>query len=333
VASLRLAVDAMSGDHGLRSSIPATVSALNLNSDLHILLVGDKPSITLALAGEKFDSSRLSVQHAPDVVAMDDQPSRTLRTRKSSSMYLALELLRDGQVSAVVSAGNTGALVAMSCVVLKRLPGIKRPAICAPVPALNGYTYLLDLGANIDCDAQQLHQFAQMGSALCRVLDGRAAPRLALLNIGSELTKGTAAVRDAAVRIAADAKLNYCGFVEGGDLFSADVDVVVCDGFAGNVALKVCEGTASFIASQLRARFKKTVYGMLVGFLARPIIAAFQRDINPDRYNGAALLGLNGVVIKAHGGSAALGFQSAIRQAASAVRYDLQAQIEKQLEI
>ncbi len=332
MASLRLAVDAMSGDHGLRSSIPATVNALNLNSALHILLVGDEPAITLALASEKFDSTRLSVHHAPDVVAMDDQPSRTLRSKKKSSMYIALELLRDGIVSAVVSAGNTGALVAMSCVVLTRLPGIKRPAICAPVPAVNGHTFLLDLGANVECDAQQLHHFAQMGSALCRVLDGSESPRVGLLNIGSELTKGTATIRDAAELISADSRLNYCGFIEGGDLFSADVDVVVCDGFAGNVALKVCEGTASFIASQLRARFKKNLYGMFVGLLARPVITAFQRDINPDRYNGAALLGLNGIVVKTHGSSGAQGFQSAIRQAARAVRNDLQAQIEKQLE-
>ena len=160
MASLRLAVDAMSGDHGLRSSIPATVNARNLNSALHILLVGDAPAITLALPSEKFDSTRLSVHHAPDVVAMDDQPSRTLRSKKNSSMYIALELLRDGIVSAVVSAGNTGALVAMSCVVLTRLPGIKRPAICAPVPAVNGHTFMLDLGANVECDAQQLHHFA-----------------------------------------------------------------------------------------------------------------------------------------------------------------------------
>ncbi|WP_373095591.1 phosphate acyltransferase PlsX [Zhongshania sp.] len=333
MASLRLAVDAMSGDHGLRSSIPATVYALNHNSALHILLVGDEPSILLALASEKYDPQRLAIHHAPDIVAMDDQPSRTLRSKKKSSMYQALELLRDGAVSAVVSAGNTGALVAMSCVVLERLPGIKRPAICAPVPAQNGHTYVLDLGANVECNAEQLHQFAQMGSALCRVLGGSEMPRIGLLNVGSELTKGTTEVRDAAELLASDTGLNYIGFVEGGDIFSADVDVVVCDGFAGNVALKVCEGTASFIANELRARFKKTFYGMLVGLLARPLINAFQRDINPDRYNGAALLGLNGVVVKSHGSSGTAGFQSAIRQAARAVDHDLQAQIEKQLEI
>lgn len=321
----------MSGDHGLRSSIPASVNALNLNSALHIVLVGDEPTIELSLVGKKYDPQRLSIHHAPDVVTMDDKPSRALRNKKNSSMYCALELLRDGKVAAVVSAGNTGALVAMSCVVLERLPGIKRPAICAPVPAHGGHTYLLDLGASVECDAAQLYQFAVMGSALCRVLDRREAPRVALLNIGSELIKGTVAIREAADLIAADSGLNYQGFAEGGDIFSADVDVVVCDGFAGNVALKVCEGTAKFIASTLRARFKKTLYGILIGLLSRPIMAAFQRDINPERYNGAALLGLRGVVIKSHGGSGVESFESAIKQAARALSLDLQSQIEQQL--
>jgi glycerol-3-phosphate acyltransferase PlsX len=331
VASLRLAVDAMSGDHGLHSSIPASVNALNENSELHLVLVGDRIAIAAALAEFRYDSSRLSVHHAPDVVAMDDEPASTLRHKKNSSMYIALQLLRDGDVAGVVCAGNTGALVAMSCVLLERLPGIRRPAICAPIPAEGGYTLMLDLGANVECSAQQLHQFAVMGASLSKLIDDRVSPRVGLLNIGAELMKGTVEVREAAELLKADVSLNYIGYIEGGDIFSDHVDVVVCDGFTGNVALKVCEGTANFIGQQLTLSFKRTLYGLLAGVLVKPLLSAFQRQIDPERYNGAALLGLNGVVVKSHGGSGPASFQSAIRQAARAVRTKLPEQIAEQL--
>ncbi|WP_339674528.1 phosphate acyltransferase PlsX [uncultured Zhongshania sp.] len=330
-SQLRLAVDAMSGDHGLRSSISASLNALNQNSALHICLVGDEAAIRSALLASNYDSARLSICHSPDVVAMDDLPSKALRYKKQSSMYRALELLRDGNVAGVVSAGNTGALVAMGCIILDRLPGVRRPAICAPVPAKNGYTLMLDLGANIECDAEHLYQFAVMGAALSNALDGRDAPRLALLNVGAELIKGTSVVKEAAELISADSRLNYIGFAEGNDIFSEDIDVMVCDGFTGNVALKVCEGTANFIRGQLKETFMKSLYGRLAALVVKPVLNTFQKDINPERYNGAALLGLNGVVIKSHGGSSVKSFEAAIHQAARAVRGDLTQAIASQL--
>ncbi|CAA0089388.1 Phosphate acyltransferase [Zhongshania aliphaticivorans] len=309
----------MSGDHGLRSSITATINALNQNSALHISLVGDEPSILLALAQKKYNPEQLQIHHSPDIVAMDEIPSKALRYKKQSSMYRVLEMLRDGHVSGVISAGNTGALVAMSCIVLKRLSGVSRPAICAPIPAQNGYTLMLDLGANISCDAAQLYQFAVMGASLSKALGASDTPRLALLNIGAELIKGPSVVKEAAELISADPRLNYVGFAEGNDIFSEQIDVVVCDGFTGNVALKVCEGTASFIRNQLKTKFEQSIYGRLSAILAMPVLKAFQGEINPDRYNGAALLGLNGVVIKSHGSSGVESFESAIHQAALAV--------------
>ncbi|CAA0118981.1 Phosphate acyltransferase [Zhongshania aliphaticivorans] len=321
----------MSGDHGLRSSISASLNALNQNSALHISLVGDEAAIRSALASKNYDTSRVLICHSPDVVTMDDLPSKALRYKKKSSMYRALELLRDGDVAGVISAGNTGALVAMGCIILDRLPGVRRPAICAPVPAENGYTLMLDLGANIDCDAEQLYQFAVMGSALSSVLDGRDSPRLALLNVGAELIKGTSVVKEAAELISADSSLNYIGFAEGNDIFSEEIDVMVCDGFTGNVALKVCEGTANFIRGQLKATFMQSLYGKLAALLVKPVLNAFQKDINPERYNGAALLGLNGVVIKSHGGSSEESFEAAIHQAARAVHRDLTQAIASRL--
>ncbi|MBW2939209.1 phosphate acyltransferase PlsX [Zhongshania aquimaris] len=331
MASLRLAVDAMSGDHGLRSSLSATLNALNRNSALHVSLVGDEPAIVNALATKKYDPARLQIVHSTDVVTMDDIPSKALRYKKQSSMYRALELLRDGSVAGVVSAGNTGALVAMSCIILDRLPGVRRPAICAPVPAHNGVTYMLDLGANISCDAEQLYQFAVMGSALAKALDGRERPRLALLNVGAELIKGTSVVKEAAELISANPQLNYVGFAEGNDIFSEQIDVMICDGFTGNVALKVCEGTANFIRGQLKAKFVQSLYGKIAAVVVKPVLSAFAREINPDRYNGAALLGLNGVVIKSHGSSGAASFESAIHKAAKAVECHLPQLIATQI--
>jgi glycerol-3-phosphate acyltransferase PlsX len=331
VASLRLAVDAMSGDHGLRSSISATLNALNQNSALHISLVGDEPTIRSALAEKTYDSARLQICHSPDVVAMDELPSKALRYKKNSSMYRALELLRDGEVAGMISAGNTGALVAMGCIILDRLPGVRRPAICAPLPAENGFTLMLDLGANINCDAEQLYQFAVMGSSLSKALDGRESPRLALLNVGAELMKGTSIVKEAAELISANPHLNYIGFAEGNDIFSEHIDVMICDGFTGNVALKVCEGTANFIRGQLKAKFMQSLYGKLAALVVKPVLSAFQKEINPERYNGAALLGLNGVVIKSHGGSSAESFEAAIHQAARAVECNLTQLIATQI--
>lgn len=331
MASLRLAVDAMGGDFGLRSTIPASVLALNENSELHITLVGDEPAIRRTLAEVRTDFSRLSIVHAPDVVGMDDKPAAALRNKRQSSMALALELLRDGKVSAVLSAGNTGALVAMSCIIVQRLDGIRRPAICAPIPSDQHHTYMLDLGANVECTAQELSQYAVMGSALCCAVDGVAKPRVGLLNVGEELIKGTSLVQEAASLLADDQRLNYIGFIEGGDIFGDRADVVVCDGFAGNIALKVSEGTASFINRTLRSQLRETVLGRLCGLLLLPVLRRFQQRHDPRHYNGAVLLGLKGLVVKSHGSSDKHGFLAAIRKTAKAVGQDLPARIAEQL--
>ncbi len=331
MASLRLAVDAMGGDFGLRSTIPASILALNENSELHITLVGDEPAIRAALADSRAPLDRLSIVHAPDVVLMEDKPASALRTKRQSSMAIALELLRDGQVSAVLSAGNTGALVAMSCIIVQRMDGIRRPAICAPIPSDHHHTFMLDLGANVECSAEELRQYAVMGSALCSVVDGNAQPRVGLLNIGEELIKGTALMQDTAALLNEEPRLNYVGFVEGGDIFGSEVDVVVCDGFVGNIALKVSEGTASFINRTLRAQLRETLLGRLVGLLLLPVLKRFQKRHDPRHYNGAVLLGLKGVVVKSHGSSDEKGFLAAIQQAARAVGQDLPARIAEHL--
>lgn len=321
----------MGGDFGLRSTIPASVLALNENSELHITLVGDEPAIRAALADSRAPLDRLSIVHAPDVVLMDDKPASALRSKRQSSMAIALELLRDGQVSAVLSAGNTGALVAMSCIIVQRMDGIRRPAICAPIPSDHHHTFMLDLGANVECSAEELRQYAVMGSALCSVVDGNAAPRVGLLNIGEELIKGTALMQDTAALLSEEPRLNYVGFVEGGDIFGGEVDVVVCDGFVGNIALKVSEGTASFINRTLRAQLRETLLGRLVGLLLLPVLKRFQKRHDPRYYNGAVLLGLKGVVVKSHGSSDEKGFLAAIQQAARAVGQDLPARIAEHL--
>lgn len=321
----------MSGDLGLRSSIPASISAIKETPNLHVCLVGDADAIRSAISSYRYDKNRLSVLHADSVVSMNDKPTDALRNKKDSSMAVALELLRSGKADAVVSAGNTGALVAMACLSIGRLPGIKRPAICAPLPTKTGHCFVLDLGANIESGALELYQFALMGSALAEVLDGNSRARLGLLNIGSESVKGTQSIKDAGVQIQADNKLNYIGFVEGDEIFTGDVDVVVCDGFVGNVALKVCEGTASFISDRLAAQFRRNLYGLLLAVLAKPLLNRFMRDIDPDRYNGAALLGLNGVVVKSHGGSGVSSFRSAIRHAQHSSAGNLPARIQQLL--
>ena len=322
----------MGGDFGLRTTVPASLQSLKRCSDLHITLVGERASIENELKRHRrADLSRLEILHADDIVADDDKPSQSLRDKRASSMAVALEALRDGRVSAVVSAGNTGALMALSCMIVSRLPGVRRPAICAPIPSMHGHTYLLDLGANVDSDPANLYQFATMGQALSRVVDDLDSPRIALLNIGEELIKGTRSVQEAAALIAADEHLNYVGFIEGNALFSDRADVVVCDGFVGNIALKVCEGTASFIGRLLRERFHRGIYGRVAGLTMGPLFNAFHKKIDPRRYNGAALLGLQGVVVKSHGGAGVVGFSEAIKHASFSVRRDLPAMIAEQL--
>jgi glycerol-3-phosphate acyltransferase PlsX len=317
----------MGGDLGLRSSLPAALHSLQRFPNLHLILVGVAAQIHSAL---RTVPPRLSVIDAEQVVDMDDRPSAALRHKTRSSMRVALDMLAAHDVDAVVSGGNTGALMAMGLVVLKGLPNIDRPAMCTALPTKTGHCLLLDLGANVDCDAAQLHQFALMGSALA-ASDGIETPRVALLNIGAESVKGNELVKRAHEIFRADTTLNYCGFVEGNSLFDGLADVVVCDGFAGNIALKTCEGTASLIAEKMRTQFSRNIFTRAVGAMARPVLAALYRELDPQQYNGAVLLGVRGVVVKSHGNSSSAGFESAIARAVNAVEKDLPGLIGQRL--
>ena len=326
---IRIAIDCMGGDIGLRVSLPAAVKALSLFSDLDLTLVGDQSAIESLL--DRADIGRFTIVHAPDVVSMSDKPSVALRKKKHSSMRIAIDLLQRGDIDAVVSAGNTGALMAIGCYVLKTLPGIDRPAICSTVPSANGHCHLLDLGANVDSCAEHLHQFAIMGAALSSAVDGIEKPRIALLNIGAEEIKGNEQVKLAAKLIEADAQLNYVGSVEGDDIFSGVADVIVCDGFVGNVALKVCEGTAAHILTVMKEYSRKNVLTFLASILALPLLKSLYKKLDPRQYNGASFLGLQGVIVKSHGNSTAESFVLAIAQARSEVECNMMSLIDHRL--
>jgi len=312
----------MGGDHGLRASFPAVLASLQQFPRLEVVLVGSADAIARELEQARIASPRISVVAAEQVVDMSERPSHALRHKTRSSMRIAMDLLAAGEVAAVVSAGNTGALMAMGAVLLRTLPGIDRPAICAPVPTRRGSCLLLDLGANVDCSAAHLHQFAAMGSALASAW-GVAQPKVALLNIGVETGKGNEQVKLASALLEQDAQLRYVGFVEGDSLFRGEVDVAVCDGFVGNVALKTCEGTARLIADKLRAALSGNIVARCLALLLKPALRGLYEQLDPQRYNGACLLGLRGIVVKSHGNSSALGFQRAIARAVEAVEQDL----------
>ncbi|MEE8059128.1 MAG: phosphate acyltransferase PlsX [Pseudomonadales bacterium] len=326
---IRIAIDCMGGDLGLRASLPAAIKALSQFTDLEIALVGNQQSIEAQLTAA--DHARLQIVHAPDVVVMTDKPSFALRKKKLSSMRIAIDLLQEGKVDGVVSAGNTGALMAMGCYVLKTLPGIDRPAICSAVPSANGHCYLLDLGANVDSSAEHLHQFAIMGATLSSAVDGIENPRVAVLNIGEEEIKGNEQVKLATKLIAANPQINYIGSIEGAGLFSGSADVIVCDGFVGNVALKVCEGTSSHIADVVQDQFKKNIFSRLAAMTAMPVLKRIYQKLDPQQYNGASFLGLQGVVVKSHGSSTIEGFLYAIAQARSEVNSNMLDMISQRL--
>ena len=290
----------MGGDFGLRVSLPAAVKARSLFPDVDLTLVGDQAAIEPLLDGS--ERSQFTIIHAPQVVSMADKPSSVLRHKKQSSMRIAIDLLQQNKIDAVVSAGNTGALMAIGCYVLKTLPGIERPAICSAMPTARGHCHVLDLGANVDSSARHLHQFAVMGAALSAALDGIERPRIALLNIGAEDIKGNEQVKLAGKLIDADKQLNYVGPVEGDGIFSGSADVVVCDGFVGNVALKVCEGTAAHILAMIKAYSRKNILGFLSVLLATPLLKRMYKKLEPQQYNGASFLGLQGIIVKSHRG-------------------------------
>ena len=330
--TVTIALDAMGGDHGPSVVVPAAISMLSKHAMLHVVLVGDSAVINSMVAGELHAyGPRLRVQPASQVVLMDELPSQALRHKKDSSMRVAINLVKSGTADACVSAGNTGALMATARFVLKTVPGIDRPAICALIPSHGGHTHMLDLGANADCTPDQLFQFGVMGAALANSVYHIESPRVGLLNIGEEEIKGIEKVRNAAKLLEAS-HLNYIGFVEGDDIFSRDVDVVVSDGFVGNVSLKTIEGLAKLISQMLREEFRRTAFTRLLALAAMPVLHALKRRLDPRHYNGASLLGLRGVVVKSHGSSDSVGFASAIRVAILEVQNEVPQRISKLLE-
>ena len=323
-AGLTIAVDAMSGDLGAEVAVPAALDVLAATPDLRLLIVGRGDVLRPLVGGT--DPARCTLVEASEVVGMDERPQDAVRRKKDSSMRVAINLVKKGEASACVSAGNTGALLATARFVLGMVPGIDRPAIVSAVPATHGHTVMLDLGANPDCTADHLVQFAVMGSVIAADLHGVNRPRVGLLNIGEEDIKGTEEIKAAHKRLAA-APINYVGFVEGNHIFSGEVDVVVTDGFAGNVALKTMEGAARFIASVMREEFTAGPVRKLGALAAAPALRGLKARLDPSAYNGATMVGLAGVVIKSHGAADRTAFASAVRVAITEARKGVPAQI------
>jgi glycerol-3-phosphate acyltransferase PlsX len=322
----------MGGDFGPSITVPAAVSFANQTPDVELILVGREEAIRAALEKHKAASHpRITVRNATEVVSMDDPIEVALRRKKDSSMRVAVSLVKEGLAQTAVSAGNTGALMAVSRYILKTLPGVDRPAICTILPNQNdGPTYMLDLGANVDCEAEHLRQFALMGSALVAVMEGKSKPTVGLLNVGEEEIKGNELVKATAVLLRGDHEkgiLNFYGNVEGNDIFEGTTDIVVCDGFVGNVALKTSEGLGRFVKIVLTTEFKRGIINKLGALIAYGALKALSKRLNPSRYNGASLLGLRGLVFKSHGGADAYAFEWAIKRAYNAAKYDVLSRI------
>ncbi len=317
---ITVAVDCMGGDHGPHVTVPAALDLQKRTPCVDLILVGLRDVIETELkTANAVPGPHLRVQHASEVVTMDESTATALRKKKDSSMRVAINLVKTGEAHACVSAGNTGALMAISRFVLKTLPGIDRPAICSVLPTMRGRTYVLDLGANVDCEPENLLQFGIMGASLVAAVERNESPSVGLLNIGVEDIKGNEVVKRAA-ELLRDSGLNFFGNVEGNDIFKGTTDVVVCDGFVGNVALKSSEGVAQMIAAFLREEFTRTVFTRFAAFVSLPVISAFRRRMDHRRYNGASLLGLKGIVIKSHGSADAFAFEHALQRAVDEVR-------------
>src|SRR6202163_296558 len=309
---ISIAVDAMGGDHGPPVIVVASIQFLEETPDASVILVGREGDIRKALSSVRSTAAdRVSVRAATEVVEMHEAPANALRGKKKSSMRMAVNLVKDGAAQAGVSAGNTGALMAISRFVLKTLPGIDRPAIASQLPTRKGVTTALDLGANVNCTAEQLVQFAVMGSALVAAVDGIERPTVGLLNIGEEDIKGNDVVKETAELLKAS-DLNFYGNVEGDDIYKGTTDVVVCDGFVGNVALKTSEGMAKMLGGILKEEFGRSMLAKLAGLIALPVLKRIRDRVDPNRYNGATLVGLRGVVVKSHGSDHRISFQFAI---------------------
>ena len=320
---ITVAIDCMGGDHGPHVTVPAALNFLGSNADVDVVLVGLRDAIEAELKarGAK-PNPRLRVHHASEVVLMDESPASALRNKKDSSMRVAVDLVKSGEAHACVSAGNTGALMAISRFVLKMLPGIDRPAIIAALPSIRGSTYVLDLGANVDCGAEHLLQFAIMGATLVAAVEHKDRPSVGLLNIGEENIKGNEVVKRAA-ELLRGSDLNFIGNIEGDGIFKGEADIVVCDGFVGNVMLKASEGIVQMVRSYIREEFMRSILTRLVGAIVMPVLHAFRRRLDPRRFNGATLLGLRGIVVKSHGSADVFGFARAIERAVEEVRNDV----------
>jgi phosphate acyltransferase len=328
----RIAVDAMGGDFGPSETVPATAYVLKKYPDLAVTLVGQRQALLVEMKKTRLqENDRLSLLNADEVVKMDEPPSSALRNKKNSSMRLAIEMVKNREAGACVSAGNTGALMAISRYLLKMLPGIDRPAICSVMPGLEGHTHFLDLGANINSSSEQLFQYALMGAELTSAVENIERPTIGLLNVGSEEIKGDDRIKQAAVLLT-NSHLNYIGFVEGTDIYAGKVDVIVTDGFTGNVALKASEGVARLVGHHVDKEFSKSIYGRLSALITMPILNSIQKKIDPRRYNGASLLGLRGIVIKSHGGADRVSFATALEEARAEVANNVPKRIRLGLE-
>ena len=324
-----IAIDAMSGDRGVEVVVPAALDAVRENEALSLILVGIRSELEALLRG---GHPRIRIVEAADVVSMNERPSHALRHKRNSSMAVALGLVRDGEARGCVSAGNTGALMAFGRTIIRMYPGIERPAISKLIPSLRGRCHVLDLGANVDSTAENLYQYALMGSLMASAVSGEPEPRVALLNVGEEEIKGNEQVRLASHMLAQCETVNYIGYVEGSDLFRDVADVVVCDGFVGNIALKTGEGVAGLLIELMEQAFTRGFYGRFVGLLARPVIGRLLRIMDPSRHNGASLLGLQGVVIKSHGNANERALLAAIRQAVTEVELEVPRRINERLD-
>ncbi len=326
--TVTVAIDCMGGDHGPEVTVQAALDFVRKHEDVCAILVGIEEKIRPFLG--QADQSRLVIRHASEVVAMDESPALAIRTKKDSSMRVALDLVKSGEADACVSAGNTGALMAISRFVLKMLPGIDRPAICAVLPTMSGHVHVLDLGANVDCSPEHLLQFGIMGASLVGAIEHKDRPTVGILNIGEEDIKGNDVVKRAA-ELLKDSGLNFVGNIEGDGLYKGEAEVVVCDGFVGNVALKASEGLAQMLATFLRQEFGRNLLTKLAALVALPVIRHFKRRVDHRRYNGASLLGLRGIVVKSHGSADAFSFGNALDRAAETVRNGVLERISKRV--
>ena len=340
INKLTLALDVMGGDQGPLITIPSAIMAINFLPNLHLILCGDESIITAELSRLNIsqqnltEHKQLSIFPTTEVVEMDEKPAFALRAKKNSSMRKALDLVHEGKAQACVSAGNTGALFSMAHFVLKTLPGVERPALISSLPTHDNdkHVFMLDLGANVFCDSHVLYQFGVMGSVMAAQVDGIKNPRIALLNMGEEAIKGSDHIKQAALELSANNDINYVGFIEGSDIFSNKADVIVCDGFVGNVALKTCEGVARLVYKKSEVLFSQNLLAKLMAAVFKASLKKLFKSVNPDQYNGASLIGLRGIVVKSHGNANASAFYSAILEAVKEVERQVPKKIKNSLE-